>query len=155
MFLNDLNEYFTDQNCLGVNFEVQHGDILTFLKLLALLCANDTVIFATDPVTVQSNVFLEYSELWRLDINHMKIKVKVFGFCNLDNFKFEMDGNINEIIDFIKYIGVYFSKMRTFAFCFTSCDKEWHIGTQCKVSRLKKCFNHPPAPPPTSDGLFY
>ena len=110
MFLNDLNEYLTDQNCSGVNFEVQHGDILTFLKLLTLLYADDTVFFATDPVTFQRNLnaFLEYSKLWRLDINYMKTQVMTFGFRNLDNSKFELDGNIIEIVDFFKYLGVYF-----------------------------------------------
>ena len=51
MFLNDLNEFLEDHGCSGLNFEVQHGDILTFLKLLTLLYADDTVIFATDPAT--------------------------------------------------------------------------------------------------------
>ena len=133
MFLNDLNEYLTDQNCLGVNLEVQHGDILTFLKLLTLLYADDTVIFATDPVTFQRNlnVFLEYSKLWRLDINYMKTKIMIFGFRNLDNFKFELDGNIIEIVDFFKYLGVYFSKTRTFykarKNCYDQAKKAMHL----------------------------
>ena len=66
MFLNDLNDFLEDHGCSGLNFEIQHGHILTFLKLLTLLYADDTVIFATDPATFQRNlnVFLEYTKLW-------------------------------------------------------------------------------------------
>ena len=68
------------------------------------------------PVTFQRNlnVFLEYSKLWRLDINYMKTKVVFFGFHNLDNFKFKLDGNIIEIVDVFKYLGVYFLKHADF-----------------------------------------
>ena len=79
MFLNDLNDFLEDHGCSGLNFEIQHGDILTFLKLLTLLYADETVNFATDPATFQRNlnVFLEYTKLWKLDVNYLKTKVMI------------------------------------------------------------------------------
>ena len=133
MLLNDLNDFLEDHGCSGLNFEIQHGDILTFLKLLTLLYADDTVIFATDPATFQRNlnVFLEYTKLWKLDVNYLKTKVMIFGFRNLVNFRFELDGNTIEIVDTFKYLGVYFSKSRTFykaqKHCYDQGKKAMHL----------------------------
>ena len=43
--------------------------MLTFLKILVLLFADDTVIFATnkDDLQVALNVFERYCDLWKLD----------------------------------------------------------------------------------------
>ena len=103
------------------------------MKLLTLLYADDTVIFATDPATFQRNlnVFLEYTKLWKLDVNYLKTKVMIFGFRNLDNFRFELDGNTIDIVDTFKYLGVYFSKSRTFykarKHCYDQGKKAMHL----------------------------
>ena len=116
LFLNDLEDFLQANDCSGINFNVQHGDILTYLKALILLYADDTVIFATDPTSFQRNlnIFFEYTRMWRLSINYSKTKVMIFGFRNVNNFSFRLDGNILAITDCFKYLGVYFSKARTF-----------------------------------------
>ena len=92
-----------------------------------------TVIFATDPVTFQRNliIFFEYSKLWKLDINYLKTKVMIFGIRNLENFRFELNGNIIEIVDTFKYLGIYFSKSRTFykarKHCYDQGKKAMHL----------------------------
>ena len=48
LFLNDLESFLCDKSCNGVNFEFQYEDIPLYLKLLVLLCADDTVVFGTD-----------------------------------------------------------------------------------------------------------
>ena len=74
------------------------------------------MIFATDPTSFQRNlnIFFEYTRMWRLSINYSKTKVMIFGFRNVNNFSFCLDGNILAITDCFKYLGVYFSKVRTF-----------------------------------------
>lgn len=116
LFLNNLDDFLQSNGCSGINFEVQHGDILTYLKILILLYADDTVIFATDSTTFQRNldIFFEYTRLWKLSINYSKTKVMLFGVRNVNNFRFHLDGNLLEITDYFKYLGVYFSKTRTF-----------------------------------------
>ena len=49
-----------------------------------------------------------------LVFNYSKTKVMIFGFRNVNNFSFRLDGNILAITDCLKYSGVYFSKARTF-----------------------------------------
>ena len=51
------------------------------LKLFVLLYADDTVVFATSEETlIQSlNLFLNYCNQWKLDINYDKTKILVFG----------------------------------------------------------------------------
>ena len=80
---------------------------------LTLLYADDTITFATDPVTFQRNlnISLECTKLWKLNINYSKTNVMIFGIHNLDNFRFELDGNIIEIVDTFKYLGVSSTKL--------------------------------------------
>ena len=44
--------------------------------------------------------------MWRLSINYLKTKVMIFGFRNVNNFSFRLDGNILAITDCFKYLGV-------------------------------------------------
>ena len=48
LLLNDLGDFMQANGCSGKDFDVQHCKILTYLKLLILLVADDAVIFATD-----------------------------------------------------------------------------------------------------------
>lgn len=61
MFLNNLNDYLAEHDCLGVNLEAQHGGILTLLKLLTILYADDTFSFATDHIYFQRNLISLWS----------------------------------------------------------------------------------------------
>ena len=133
MFLNDLNDFLEDHGCSGLNFEIQHGDILTFLKLLTLLYADETVNFATDPATFQrnQNVFLRIYKTLEIGRKLSENKSHDFGFRNLDNFRFELDGNTIEIVDTFKYLGVNFSKSHTFykarKHCYDQGKKAMHL----------------------------
>ena len=98
LFLNDLGDYASQWMCSGMDFDDQHGEILTYLTILILLYADDVFIFATDPTTFQQNlnVFFEYSKLCKLSINYTKTKVMIFAIRNLCYFHFHLDGNILE-----------------------------------------------------------
>ena len=51
-----------------------YDDLTVFLKIFVLLYADDTIIFGMDEKNFQDNlnVFFEYSEIWKLDINFSK-----------------------------------------------------------------------------------
>ena len=58
--------------------------------------------------------FLEYCKIWKLNINYSKTKVLIFGARNTDRFKFVLDGEIIEVVDKFKNLGVYFSRSKSF-----------------------------------------
>ena len=81
LFLNDLKSFLCNKNCNVGNFELQYDHITLYLKLLALLYADDTIVFGTDQTDFQNNLdmFCEYSELWHLTINFNKTKIMISG----------------------------------------------------------------------------
>ncbi|MEW8546068.1 MAG: reverse transcriptase family protein [Candidatus Thiodiazotropha sp.] len=116
LFLNDLEDYLTARRCLGINLTLPEDDVETFLKILVLLYADDTVIFGTDEKAFQENLdaFFDYSQLWKLNINYSKTKIMIFGARNIDNFQFKLGETNISICEEFKYLGVVFSKTRTF-----------------------------------------
>ena len=60
------------------------------------------------------NAFFEYSQRWRLKINYNKTKVLIFGMRNVANFEFKLGNNKIEVCDEFKYLGVIFTKYRSF-----------------------------------------
>ena len=91
-------------------------NISTYIKLFVLLYADDTVIFGTDEVSFQYNlnVFYEYSKAWKLDINFDKTKIMIFGTRNDEKYNFKLGENKISICKEFKYLGVIFSKNRSF-----------------------------------------
>ena len=116
LFLNDLESYMQNMNCNGIGLNTPDGNIGDFLKILVLLYADDTVVFGTDAESFQQNlnVFYEYSQVWKLNINFRKTKIMIFGVRNTNNFQFRLGNNIIEICDEFKYLGVIFTKYRSF-----------------------------------------
>ena len=96
-FLNALESFLCDKRCNGVNFEFQYEDITLYLKLLALLYANNTVVFGTDEKEFQNNLdmFYEYLELWH------------FGTRQDQRFNINLGGHKIDICTDFKYLLVY------------------------------------------------
>ena len=116
LFLNDLEDYLEQHNCNGINIESSDQEISIYLKLLVLLYADDTVIFGTDAVAFQEslNHFYEYTRIWKLNINYTKTKIMIFGIRNVEQFQFRLGTSVISICDEFKYLGVVFSKSRSF-----------------------------------------
>ena len=81
-------------NKLVENF-VQNEDTVVYLKLFAILYADDTVIFAEsrDELQAALNGMLDYCNIWKLEINYQKTKVVSYGSrknvrSNVADFKF-------------------------------------------------------------------
>ena len=88
-----------------------------YLKLFELLYADDTVVFATSEETlIQSlNLFSNYCNQWKLDINYDKTKVLAFGDrINRQRHK-RMVNYMIEILNELKYLGIIFNKKRKFS----------------------------------------
>ena len=87
-------------------------------KLLVLLNddADDTVIFGTDETSFQKNldIFYECAKMWKLDIYYVKTKIMIFGMRNDGRFSFKMGERKISICMEFKYLGVVFTKSRSF-----------------------------------------
>ena len=116
LFLNDLETYLIQKNCRGIDIDFSGGQLVLYLKLFILLYADDTVIFGTDVESFQHslNIFYEYSNLWKLDINFSKSKIMIFGSRNDDRLQFKLGDNVISICKEFKYLGIIFTKNRSF-----------------------------------------
>ena len=116
LFLNDMENFLETHHCTGIDFDIENDQLLLYLKIFVLLYADDTVIFGTDPDSFQSNlnVFYEYCQLWKLNINYKKTKIMIFGRRNYDGLEFKLGEHTINICDEFKYLGVVFSKSRSF-----------------------------------------
>ena len=116
LFLNDLEDFMSSNDCNGIEFNIEDNQFETYLKLMALLYADDTVIFGLNAEDFQNNlnIFYEYSQQWKLNINYTKTKVMIFGTYNTDDFEFKLGDNVIEICKEFKYLGVQFSSRRSF-----------------------------------------
>ena len=103
-------------NCNGISLNTPGYDIDTYLKILVFLYADDTVVFGTDADSFQHNlnVFYDYTQQWKLNINFRKTKILIFGVRNTNNFQFKLGNNTIDICDEFKYLGVVFTKHRSF-----------------------------------------
>ena len=116
LFLNDMEDFLETHHCTGINFDFENDQLLLFLKIFILLYADDTVIFGTDPDSFQTNlnVFYEHCQLWKLNVNYEKTKIMIFGRRNYDGLEFKLGEHMINICDEFKYLGVVFSKNRSF-----------------------------------------
>ena len=91
------------------------NDIVSYIHILVLLFADDTVIVSKSADEFQK-CLNQYCMEWKLTMNTNKTKVIVFGTKKrgIRNFNFTIAGNNIEIVDSCKYLGVYFSSNGSF-----------------------------------------
>jgi len=96
---------------------INGNDPNVFLKLFVLLYADDTVVFATSEETsIQSlNLFSNYCNQWKLDINYDKTKVLAFGDRINRQRHIRIENHIIEYLNEFKYLGFIFNKNRKFS----------------------------------------
>ena len=83
------------------------------LKLFLILYADDQVLFASSPTSLQSrlNDIENYCNTWGLKINIAKTKVLIFEKSNIHtNYDFYLYNEKLEVVKSFKYLGVYFFK---------------------------------------------
>ena len=119
IYLNDLENFLLANTGLGISFDCNSVDWSLYFKLIVLLYADDTVLIADNEKDLQKTLDLFYDdcELWKLKVNINKTKIVVFGARKIDNMLFRMGDNTIEIVGKYKYLGVFFSKSRSFLHC--------------------------------------
>jgi hypothetical protein len=116
LFLNDLESFLISKGHYGIELTDIEDELDTFLRILILLYADDTILISEDPVKLQNclNDFVEYCNNWKLKINISKTKAIIFGSRNNNNYSFKIGDEQIEIVDSYKYLGTIFSKSGSF-----------------------------------------
>ena len=117
LFINDLEEYLL-KHSETVNFD----DALCneCLKIIVLLYADDTVIFADSPAKLQKglNDLKMYCKRWCFTVNPSKTKIVVFGNSKIKNdCNFVFNNQMLENVCFFKYLGIIFNYNGKFELC--------------------------------------
>ena len=94
MYVNDLQQYLQTNECAGVSVlcnDVNDNNMTYYLKMLLLMYADDTVLFATSRKDLQTslNAYSQYCKKWKLNINIHKTKIICFGAKR--KFKFTLN----------------------------------------------------------------
>ena len=108
--INDFENFsvHTNVNPVTVTDEITG----TYLKILLLLYADDTLIIANDAESLQTSLthLSEYCQKWKLTINIEKTKIMVFSKTQWKgNFIFQYEGKDLEIVQEYYYLGVIFN----------------------------------------------
>ena len=119
MFLNDLQMFFENASLNGLETVSNciEDKLNIYLKLFALLYADDTVLMAETHDDLQNilNKFGEYCNTWRLKANTDKTKVIVFSRrIQSTNLKFTLNGSELEIVNEFNYLGILFNRTGNF-----------------------------------------
>ena len=114
LFLNDLEYTLSKNNSVGLN--LYDNDLKTYMKIIVLLYADDTVLFAESRKEMQIliNDFSSYCKTWKLTINNDKTKLLVFGNKHNRKYKIFLNKTLLEMVEGYKYLDVMFSKTRSF-----------------------------------------
>ena len=110
-----MEHYLSNNSSVGLNFP--NSDLQSFLKIVVLLYADDTVLFAEseDEMQLLLNDFSKYCKDWKLNINVDKTKFLIFGDRRRRrNENITLNGSKLENVDAYKYLGIMFSKSRSF-----------------------------------------
>ena len=134
LYMNDL------ENDLSVNgtycLEIYDNDLNVYLKLFVLLYADDTVVFATSEETLiqELNVFSNYCNQWKLDINYDKTQVLVLG----DRINRQRHISIeNHQIEIVNILDLFSTKPKVF-FYEKACCKSSKENTIPSLHEKKK-----------------
>ena len=155
LYLNDLEHFLLSNKFIGVTCsssdDIEQAHI--FIKLYALLYADDTILIADSMQELQHglNIFHTYCKQWKLNVNISKTKVAIFGKGQLARgIKFFYNNTKIEIVSSFKYLGVYFN--RSGSFCTTI--KHIHGQANKALTVLLKRINHLKLPVDLQIDLF-
>ena len=144
MFLNDLQMFFENASLNGLETVSNciEDKLNIYLKLFALLYADDTVLMAETHDDLQNilNKFGEYCNTWRLKANTDKTKVIVFSRGRQStNLKFTLNGSELEIVNEFNYLGILFNRTGNFN---KAIKKQAEKATKAMFEVLKRGRTH-------------
>ena len=96
--------------------DINNANLETLIKLIVLLYADDTVVFAkSEENLIQAmDIFANYCDRWKLQINYDKTKAMVFGERPNRRRHIVVNGHNVEFLSEFNYLGVYFTQNRSF-----------------------------------------
>ena len=110
LYVNDLNNFLIDNTCEGVTLDCNQDDgLIYYCKLLLLIYADDTALFATTAKDLKCSLKLysEYCSKWKLDINIDKTKIVCFGIYRKPIFM--LYNQRVEAVNTFNYLGIIHS----------------------------------------------
>ena len=126
LFVNDIEKFLVEYGCNPV--KVEDVDIEAFIKLLVIMYADDTVLFAKSKEELQNclNGLKSYCDKWKLQINAEKTKVIIFAKrkVNPHNLNFKIGDKNVEIVDEFCYLGVTFTHTGNFSANFKMLERQ-------------------------------
>ena len=135
--INDIEEFLIQYGCDPI--EIPDSDLHTFLKLLIILYADDTVLFAKSKQNLQKCLdgLEQYCDKWKLKINTDKTKIMIFsqGKPQIDNHNFKIGDSTIEVVKDFKYLGVTFTCNGSFVNNIKDLKKQ---GNRAIFSLIKK-----------------
>ena len=127
LYLNDLQNFLSKaynglDNLGKLAYDIlETDDTVTYLKLLILLYADDTIIFAESIHELQAalNGLSHYCKIWGLEVNVEKTKVLIFSKRKQQNHlnNLQFNGKKVEIVQEYKYLGITFNYNGNFKGC--------------------------------------
>ena len=100
--------FFVNEIVQNINTNLQNVFTINELKLFLILFADDQVLFATSPETLQSLLtdLENYCRLWGLKINTSKTKAIIFEKGRRTHYDFYIYNTVIELVDSFKYLGI-------------------------------------------------
>ena len=100
LFVNDIVN--------NINVDLNGVFTINELKLFLILFADDQVVFAKSPQTLQSMLIdiENYCETWRLKINTSKTKAMIFEKGRRTHYDFYIYITVIDVVDSFKYLGI-------------------------------------------------
>ena len=113
LYVNDLEHYLITNGCNPIDMELDFDDRITnYVKLLLILYADDTVIFADNEISLQKALdgLENYCKMWKLSVNCNKTKILVFcGKKPTYKYPFKLNNQLLEHVSSYKYLGITFN----------------------------------------------
>ena len=121
LYINDLEGFFKKQGISALNGIISTSnevsnfndfELNTYIELLALYYADDTIIFADSSLELQFALdeLFDYCQTWKLTVNEDKTKIMCITHRKNETFNFNYNGKILECVDQFNYLGICFSK---------------------------------------------
>ena len=137
LYVNDLCTFLEDNSCKGITL-CNENDVLFHVRMLLLMYADDTVLFASNAKDLQYSLdtYSKYCKTWKLDVNVSKTKIMCFGRKVRHVFYF--NGEVVEKVDGFKYLGVTFTRNGRFiqALKTISTKQEWPCSPSVELLRI-------------------
>ena len=111
LFINYIEQYLEDNGVESLDMinEVSFEVLYIYLKIFLLLYADDTVLMSenVDGMQTMLNVFSEYCNTWKLQVNIAKTNVVIFSKSNVtQNTRCMSDNNELDICQSYNYLGI-------------------------------------------------